>query len=852
MAARPFFESVSGRLPELLAPVADLAMARAAIAGHADAIYVGFPEFNARGRSALLTTTELDEIITLCHRHGLHVYIALNILIFEHEFDTLVGPLTEVLQLRPDAFIVQDVAIARWLAELGVRIHASTQMTVADADSLAFYSQLPFARFVLAREMSLDRIKQASERAKELRREVECFVQGALCVSYSGQCLTSESFGGGSANRGRCAQSCRFLYDVVVDGKTVARNQYAVSARDLNAAPVLDALIDAGVDCFKIEGRLKEPQYVTASLLYHRNRMQGQRRDDTSTVLTPDLAFSRRSFPGWISGVNHQELVDAQIQSHVGEFIGPVVQIGRDAIVVQTGSDNSSASNSQNDIIPGDGIAIVNADGSRTGASVMQRDRDGDLMTLKFRRGASLQSITEGSRVFRNHSVQFERHARSLLSGNLPAVPVDVSAVAQIGKPLSVTFATGDGCSVTVQSEGQCAAAENSPLSEKRLKEELGALSGTAYTLRTFRLHADAPVFLHQREWKKCRREAVERLDLIRSAHVPITEVDVENALRRIRERSATTHNDPHAAHAIDQQGKVISAAPSAKGTTAGRLHLLVRDPEHVILLNAREVASVTLDFEYGRHIQKSLDVLKEKGIRTGIATYRVMADGEDLKLIEKHRPDVVLVRNAGALHRLKGYPGELIGDFGLNVANSISADFFLNQAGLQRIVPSLDLNAEELLQMIENVDSSRIEIILHQRIASFHMEYCLYAKYLSDGSDYRSCGIPCHSHRLSLRDPEGELHPVYTDFACRNTMYRSKPQSMAGHLQTLIKKGVQDFRIDLLDETKEAVRHLLDRYTSTVANPETGRSLIREEGWSEGQLRRNERSIKHRKEARR
>jgi len=228
------------------------------------------------------------------------------------------------------------------------------------------------------------------------------------------------------------------------------------------------------------------------------------------------------------------------------------------------------------------------------------------------------------------------------------------------------------------------------------------------------------------------------------------------------------------------------------------------------------------------------------------------MADGEDLKLIEKHRPDIILVRNAGALHRLKGYSGELIGDFSLNVANSISADFFLNQAGLQRIVPSLDLNAEELMQMIENVAPDSVEIILHQRIASFHMEYCLYAKYLSDGSDYRSCGIPCHSHRLSLRDPEGELHPVYTDFACRNTMYRSKPQSMAGHLQTLIKKGVQNFRIDLLDETKEAVRHLLDRYTYTVANPETGRSLIREEGWSEGQLRRNERSIKHRKEARR
>jgi putative protease len=580
------------------------------------------------------------------------------------------------------------------------------------------------------------------------------------------------------------------------------------------------------------------------------NRMKHFPQVKHGASLTPDLAFSRRSFPGWIGGVNHQELVDAQIQSHVGEFIGPVVQIGRDAIVVRIESDNSSAGNSQGDIIPGDGIAIINADGSRTGASVMQAGRDGEFLILKLRRGASLQSINEGSRVFRNHSVQFERQVRSLLNADLPAVPVDVTAVAQIGKPLIVTFTTGDGCCVTVQSDIPCVRAERSPLSEERLKEELGALSGTSYRLRMFRLHADEPVFLHQREWKKCRREAVEKLDLIRSAHMPISRVDVENALHRIRERSMATQNDPDAR--IHREGQEISEASSAKGATAARLHLLVRNPEHVILLNAGEVASVTLDFEYGRHLQKSLDILKEKGIRTGIATYRVMADGEDLKLIERHCPDVVLVRNAGALHRLKGYPGELIGDFSLNIANSISAEFFLNQAFLQRIVPSLDLNARELMQMIEKVNSHRIEIILHQRIPSFHMEYCLYAKYLSNGSDYRSCGIPCHSHRLSLRDPEGELHPVYTDFACRNTMYRSKPQSMAGYLQKLIKQGVQNYRIDLLDESKEAVRHLLDRYTSALEHPETGRSLIREEGWSEGQLRRNERSIKHRKEARR
>lgn len=803
-------------MPELLAPVADLAMARAAIAGKADAVYVGFPDFNARGRSPRLSFPELEEIIQLCHLHGLRVYIALNVLIFEHEFDELVHPLTQVLQMNPDAFIVQDPGLARWLAELDVRIHASTQMTVADPDSLAFYARLPFARFVLAREMSIDRIKETAEKARALQREVECFIQGALCVSYSGQCLTSESFGGGSANRGRCAQSCRFLYDVIVDGKPIAFSQYAVSARDLNASSMLDGLTDAGVDCFKIEGRLKEPQYVTASLLYHRNRIEGHQTDSD---LHPDLAFSRRSFTGWLGGVNHQELVDPQIQTHVGEYIGELEQAGRNEILVRSDRD---------DIVPGDGIAIVNSDGSRAGGIVLRVKRRDPFLSLQLRKPIPLR-ISEGqSRVFRNHSTAFEKRIRSI-SSQLPGVAVHITASASPGRPLVVRFRDSEGHTVTVQSKSPCLPARSSPLTEELLKKELGALGGTPYTMQSFSFESDEPVFLHQREWKECRRNAVEQLNALRTGKTSIAESRVSNVLAELRQTN-------------------ISALPPKKPS----LHLLVRDPEHLAVLQPGEVESVTLDFEYGRHLQQSLDLLRHRGIRTGIATYRVMDDGEDLKRIEKHRPDIVLVRNAGALQRLKNYSGQLIGDFSLNVANSITATWFLEAAGLERIVPSLDLNAAELMQMLEAIPSGRIEIILHQRIASFHMEYCLYAKYLSNGANHRSCGIPCHSHRLALRDPQGELHPVYTDFACRNTMYRSRPQSMAGYLEHLMKRDVQDFRIDLLDESPEQVRRLIDLYTSLLASPASGKEVIRKEGWSEGQLRRPERTIKKRKEARR
>ena len=201
---------------ELLLPVGNMEMCMAAVHHGADAIYVGVPFFNARGRSSDLSIEELKEMIDFCHLYGVKVNLAFNVVIFQNEIPKVISLLEEILPLNPDAFIVQDLGLAKIIRTMAPhqRIHASTQMTVTNTDAIKLLQDLGIDRFVLGRENSLSEIKLIREQTE---KELEVFVHGALCVAYSGRCFTSESLGGRSANRGQCAQSCRLEYELYVD-----------------------------------------------------------------------------------------------------------------------------------------------------------------------------------------------------------------------------------------------------------------------------------------------------------------------------------------------------------------------------------------------------------------------------------------------------------------------------------------------------------------------------------------------------------------------------------------------------------------------------------------------------------
>src|SRR5688572_6837659 len=256
--------------PELLAPAGDRDCIRAAIENGADAVYFGLDcGFNARARAKNFAAADLPEILRQLHSRGVKGYVTLNTLIFPSELPEVERHVVELAEAGVDAVLVQDLGLARLVRGIcpQLAIHASTQMTLSSSECIAVAAELGIERVVLPRELSLDEIQLIREQSN---MPLEVFVHGALCVAYSGQCLTSESLGGRSANRGQCAQACRLPYDLLCDGKLVdtGDQKYLLSPQDLAAYDLVPELVKLGVVSLKIEGRLKTPEYV-ANITHH-------------------------------------------------------------------------------------------------------------------------------------------------------------------------------------------------------------------------------------------------------------------------------------------------------------------------------------------------------------------------------------------------------------------------------------------------------------------------------------------------------------------------------------------------------------------------------------------------------
>ncbi len=318
---------MSPKKPEILAPAGDEAALRAALAAGADAVYFGLQAWSARARATNFGDDALAAAIDLLHRHGGKGYVALNTLVFDAELDAVEASIRRCAEAGVDAVIVQDLGVARLVRAIapGMPLHASTQMTCTDAEAVELAAELGASRVILARELSLEDVAAIRSRTDV---EVEVFVHGALCVAYSGQCLTSEAIGGRSANRGACAQACRLPYDLVVDGavKDTGDRAFLLSPEDLEASELVPKLVELGVASLKIEGRLKGPAYVAATTSLYRAAVDasfGEAPAPSEAQRATALAtFTRGSGPGFLAGVDHQRLVDGRTCDHRGELLG--------------------------------------------------------------------------------------------------------------------------------------------------------------------------------------------------------------------------------------------------------------------------------------------------------------------------------------------------------------------------------------------------------------------------------------------------------------------------------------------------------------------------------------------------
>lgn len=808
---------------ELLLPVANKEMALAAIHNGADAIYVGFPKFNARGRSKNLEIPELKEIIELCHLYGVKVNLALNILIFQNELAELKDLLLEVLPLKPDALIVQDLGLVRLVREIAPQqtIHASTQMTISNHDAIELLEDLNIRRFVLARENSIDEIKIIRANTT---KELEVFVHGALCVAYSGQCFTSESIGGRSANRGQCAQSCRFSYDMIVDGKSiqsVIQKQYLVSPKDLCGLTELPSLLDIGVNSFKIEGRLKSSEYVAATAKEYRkvinSHLQHKNLNPTdlhNSIIQLGSTYSRGFFTGWLNGVNHQNLVDGTFSAHRGALIGAIESQATHSLTIQT--------NEPIDLVPGDGLLWVNNDPLHPiedGGQIYQARRlSAKRWELDFSYQKQISKNLKNGKVYLNHSKNYTQDIdKSIHDKNIyKKIPIEIKVDLKINQPIKVSFSC-DRFTVNYSGSSPVQAAQKQPTSLDFIKEELSSLGATVFKAAKVEISTDENVFFPHKELKEIRRELSNKLIHLRSSQSINPKVELNSSCALIPKDFTKDK--------IKQKTK---------------LNILLRNKSQVDCLISgmnQELSTVInyviLDFEFGRDYESSLLKLKAEKIPTAIATTRILKPKEynNLKHIQKLKPDAILVRNLGALNYFKKMPEDnlkLIGDFSLNVSNSLTAEYLLSK-GLESVCLSYDLNYSQINDFLNQFDGSQLEITAHQYMPSFHMEHCVFAAFLSKGSSYIDCGKPCEKHQVELKDQFGNRHFIKPDQECRNTMYNAVPYSAAKFVPAWINQGLGFVRYEALNETAEDLLKKITHYQKLIMNEELPENLIRE-----------------------
>jgi putative protease len=841
--------------PELLSPAGNWDCARAAVAAGADAIYFGMPKFNARLRADNFTEADLPGLMAFLHRHGVKGFVAMNTLIFTGELESAEGQLRLIADAGVDALIIQDLGLAKMAREIapGVELHASTQMTITSPEGLRFIETLfPLERAVLARELSVKEIERFSSSAishlpSPITTPLEVFVHGALCVAYSGQCLTSESLGQRSANRGECAQACRMPYELVVDGETrdLGEHRYLLSPQDLAAVDLIPDLVKAGVKSFKIEGRLKTPEYVAAVTRVYRKALdaclrQSKINNPQSTIgnlpspishppspisesdrYELEMTFSRGLTTGWLGGTNHPYLTHGRFGKKRGPLLGTISACGGTWIEL---TDRSATP-----IKPGDGV-VFDAGENRDleqGAKIWKIEGERIVFHRTFS-GINFSRLKPGQTLYKTSDEKLESDIRRFWqNAKLREVKqaLHLTATGKPGEPLCLSSSFDIQRSefdVRCSSSIPLQPAAKHPLTAETLTTQLGRLGDTPFELASLDFQLEGDCHLPLSELNRLRRELVDALK--RQAQ------DQEGSGRPARGPSSITVHDLLPA---------ISHPPSPIAPPA--LSVLCRTLPQVQAALDRNVATIYCDFEDPRRYREAV-LLKRSTINNPqssivhppssilLATPRIMKPGETgyLKLIERAEPDGILLRNLAALDYYKDRSDlKKIADFSLNVANPITAKLLKEAANLDTLTISYDLNIGQALDLLAAAPPDWFELTLHQHMPMFHMEHCVFCTFLSGGTTWKDCGRPCESHVVHLRDRVGQLHRLTADVGCRNTLFNGRAQTGARFYQDLRTTGLSKFRVELLDEDDLGALRTITAYQDLLSGKTDALTLL-------------------------
>lgn len=787
---------------ELLAPAGSWEALEAAVNAGADAVYMGGKSFGARAYASNFDKEEMAKAVYFAHMHHVRIYITVNTLVDDSELEELADYLMFLNNVGVDGIIVQDLGVIRLARKIvpELPLHASTQMTITNSSGVDFAVAAGMERSVLARELSLKEIEAACSRGTE----IETFIHGALCVCYSGQCLMSSLIGGRSGNRGRCAQPCRLPYrllnskgDDMLEGKDAG--QYLLSPKDMNTLEILPQLIESGVVSYKIEGRMKRPEYVAIVVDAYRRAMDSYIAGDYS-VPAEDFAnieqiFNRDFTTAYMVNRPGREMMSDRRPNNRGVLVGRVLKLDKQR--------NKAVIKLDKELHLGDGLEFWVTVGGRVGTTVTEMLSKGESVssaaygeqvTIDVPKGVRLND-----RVFRTLDSKLMSYAQQFFGPDAKKrIAVDAVVTAHVGQPMTVTLTDEDGNVGYGETDFIVEEARKRALDYAVVHKQLDRMGTTEYFLNSLNVELDDNVMVPMSKMNEARRMACEALDAARleafaPARKPVhkhNESFVPNAKKRTHDGAVLTVH-------CDSLGKVNAALQ------AGAERILFGGDcfTHIPLS----------DDDY----RKATNMVRKAGRQLAFATPRIVKEAQ-LKYFDRLfalwselEPDFVYISNNGLWSIAVKHGLKPVADMSLNIFNYQSLEFWKEQGAVGAVISSeMTMGQVEHLASVSPVP---IECMIQGRLEMMVSEYCVGGSFLGD-LHKGACKFNC-SESLFLEDRKDAKFPIATDQFCRMHVLNAHELSMTANVQLMAEIGVSSLRIDGRNYDEQRLGELITMY---------------------------------------
>ncbi len=864
--------------PEILAPVGDQEALLGAIKGGADAVYLGVGEFNARQGAKNFTLEELESAIDLAHSHGVFVYLALNIPIKQKELQHAVEIIDQAYAFGIDAIILQDLGLLRLLKEIypDLELHASTQMTIHNKEGVDFAASLGASRVIVSRELTTAEVKDIVDHSNV---GIEVFVHGALCYSYSGKCLFSSFLHDRSANRGACAQPCRRRYKFVVNGREIDEKyvggSYPISCAELSTLTGLEEIVNTGVVSLKIEGRMKKPEYVTASAAAYKDTVEGICRPEGNPTKeeleSREAELAKLFYRGFTKGFILEEkgVSHPKYSSNYGAYLGKVLDLSRSK------GNTKLTVRLEEDIQVKDGISIFTRErmlGSAVAGIITIAGEHGKNAKKGEKVGLEISSKT-GRAVQRGDEVYLTTDTRlldTLEKTKLKTFPVSLKVKARKGEKLKIeirkdneesiesskgsiksnekSIGNEEASIVEFEDEYIVQAAEKAPTTAEQIRKAMESLGDTSFEANDVLIEADENIFIPVGVLKNARRNAAELLlektlkaykkeqknPLLESFNqlcVSGNHEDKVSIEKRI-EKSIEKNSDKSSENNNDKECILVSKR-KIRSALSNQLFLSVEINRLPSLFKAADAGADIIYIPISRfealmelENAEKLEALKSRGIEL---VFKIPLINHEREL-EELKPLVENVRDAGfsiacsdlgVAQLAKELSVPFVAQKEFNIFNAFTASTFY-RAGAYRVTLSSELNLSEIKDICGNLhtcgETGQTEVFVYGRELMLITENDL-LKPLIDKKIVRI------DSEVSLLDQSGSEFPVKR-LGTRTLIYNSKVLDMLKYIKNLKGYGMDVIRLDLSLNNDAEIKEIVETYKEAVAGREKKLSI--------------------------